>query len=1382
MTSVPKAEHLLKRLRVGVIATLGVAALIATTPGLADLVSVAATTTVDGPIVTEIQGDNTGYDNFEYIELTNPTDTAIDFAADGITLGYDLGSSVKPLATADMANTGATPNIVLQPGQTTVLWLSYNDKKNVDSFAKTEQQFRDAVGLTDTAVPVVRLTGQAGIANGGERGIVVQRGGETLSESYLPLISPAAPGLSTHFALPVDPVTKQLSVWQQSTAGTPGVVDAAQLVDAGSSDGDGDGDDNGGDNGSEDGGDNGEQPATDATPGFDPVADPNAQGPALQITEVLPDSSNVGGSDGYEFIEVYNSSSEPVNFADYVLTYLIPIDYDTNTTETLWPSTKRDVTIAPASTLVLWVKNSANQALTAADFNAKFGTNLAADQNLLEIQSAGMANGSMRGLALRTNTGETITRAYYNMSIGQGIKDPVADQGLQYTRGTDSIRPDVQRILDNSAATPGQVSQDQVGTSLVVPAADTAQPTIENITPASTDGSTDLTLSAHITDNVQVRTVELTYRNNVDNTDQTLQLRRGDGDVYSTTIAAGDLTGKSSIDYTFAATDGTTERAQVSGTVAIDRGVTGPVSLSVNDGQVVSGTVPVVASGDAGNPTITIDGQAQQTTPSLPSEPTFLFETTNTDVFFRNGVKVGTGDTRDVLNIFDEGTYSNVETISTPVPLSYIERGQPLTMSIWAGTKAWPDIDLNENNDDFMVQNLRLVLPDGRTLRAPEWSNPDEVIQMGDSTGKHDYVDATFTIDAAAFSGAGLSWQTTSLAPGAHSITARSGDAETTARVIVDSQAPSVTPTVTSERSTADGHHGDITLDAQIDDGTGDVAGVSSDAVVASLDGASITLPHQTSTLDLVPGQHTLTVKATDAAGNASDQTTTFTTVDETPSEAALSVGPTAALNADGSATVDLSAVSTDPTGDDLTINFNEGAALELGTEVHVASGQTNDAAGTDRSQAVALSDDDLAALASTDGVGTASTGTDGLPYQLFTIDVPAGVTSGQVRALWQGTSNPNAQVTLFAQRADASGGDQVDRRYTPADDTGAAFELSGYVDVSTHAVDGKVTLLVQHSDGWSGADLSARDSDVEAYNADATDRSDYDFTLAWESDTQYYNEDLSDNYKYQTDIHQFLLDQRENLNLKYLFHTGDIVDDFDQEYEWRNADNAYKMLEQDADGNPLPYADRLPYGVLAGNHDVGHKSDSYTNFSNWFGADRFAGSPWLGGDYEDNRGHYDLFSAGGIDFMTVSMGWDPGTDEIAWMNKVIAEHPERTVIINLHEYMLTTGGLGPIPQRIMDEVVATNPNVSMVFSGHYHDAYTRQDQFDDDGDGVNDRTVTSMLFDYQGLEQGGLGYLRLLHFDNQSQTMQVRTYSPSLDDFDSDEASLAGADGQLQY
>lgn len=115
-------------------------------------------------------------------------------------------------------------------------------------------------------------------------------------------------------------------------------------------------------------------------------------------------------------------------------------------------------------------------------------------------------------------------------------------------------------------------------------------------------------------------------------------------------------------------------------------------------------------------------------------------------------------------------------------------------------------------------------------------------------------------------------------------------------------------------------------------------------------------------------------------------------------------------------------------------------------------------------------------------------------------------------------------------------------------------------------------------------------------------------------------------------------------------------------------------------------------------------------------------------------------------------------------MNEVLAQYPSAWRSSTSTTYVLITGGLEPIPQRIQDEVLATNPNVSMVMSGHYHDAYTRYDSFDEDGDGVEDRAVTQMLFDYQGLPEGGQGFLRLLQFDNEEEETRVRTYSPSLE------------------
>lgn len=37
--------------------------------------------------------------------------------------------------------------------------------------------------------------------------------------------------------------------------------------------------------------------------------------PSLVITEILPDSANVDGSDAYEFIELYNNSNQDINLS-----------------------------------------------------------------------------------------------------------------------------------------------------------------------------------------------------------------------------------------------------------------------------------------------------------------------------------------------------------------------------------------------------------------------------------------------------------------------------------------------------------------------------------------------------------------------------------------------------------------------------------------------------------------------------------------------------------------------------------------------------------------------------------------------------------------------------------------------------------------------------------------------------------------------------------------------------------------------------------------------------------------------------------------------------------------------------------------------------------
>ena len=223
----------------------------------------------------------------------------------------------------------------------------------------------------------------------------------------------------------------------------------------------------------------------------------------------------------------------------------------------------------------------------------------------------------------------------------------------------------------------------------------------------------------------------------------------------------------------------------------------------------------------------------------------------------------------------------------------------------------------------------------------------------------------------------------------------------------------------------------------------------------------------------------------------------------------------------------------------------------------------------------------------------------------------------------------------------------------------GEQMTLTSDIDIVDHVIDGKVRVMVQNGEGYTPTQYA---EGVKGENANSnendTPREDYDFTFAIESDTQYYNEDYDGNpdqdvdgsYQYQLDIHNWVLNNRERMNIQYMFHDGDIIDDEPLIPEWENADDAYKKLDDAG----------MPYGVLAGNHDVGHLSGDYTNFSKYFGAWRYENNPWYGESYKDNRGHYDLITVDGIDFIMVYMGWGVGDEEIAWMNDVLAQYPER--------------------------------------------------------------------------------------------------------------------------
>lgn len=270
-----------------------------------------------------------------------------------------------------------------------------------------------------------------------------------------------------------------------------------------------------------------------------------------------------------------------------------------------------------------------------------------------------------------------------------------------------------------------------------------------------------------------------------------------------------------------------------------------------------------------------------------------------------------------------------------------------------------------------------------------------------------------------------------------------------------------------------------------------------------------------------------------------------------------------------------------------------------------------------------------------------------------------------------------------------------------------------------------------------------------------------FDYTFAWTTDPQNLVK-----LRPQLHIHtiQWLADNQEALNLKYVMNTGDLVDESHVEKQWKDSDTAQDLLDNAG----------IPNGVLAGNHDT--SNGTYARYKEYYGEDRYNQNEWYGGSYQDNFGHYDRISVDGTDFLFVYMSYqhdyqnngDLVSDQIAWMNEVLAAHPHHNAVLLFHDYMEYARNLGrsDIGDRLFAEVVYPNENVFMVLCGHALGTW-RQDTV------IGDRTVHEILFNYQAMEIPGgnavegrynrdmWGMIRLMQMDVANNKIHFRTFSP---------------------
>lgn len=1332
-------------------------------------------------LITELVPDSTNVtgvssDAYEFVELYNNTTRAISLSE--YKLIYRYTNSATADAVWELPSTAVIP-----PLGNVVLWImnGVNNELKADDF--NANYHTTLVENTN----LFRIDGGGGMANGGQRKIVIaSKTGKEIAEAFYENDAQTVADKGIFYQYPVDG-TNQMKLFSAGvTAATPGTVEAALLPEhpapavnqlpviqhtapaSGSIDNDltvqatitdpdsdavtasllykvGDAADytslpmTAGENNvfsasipKEAFTDSQLQYYIQANDGIDTVKS-NAYSVTIElgnvdfsklsplmVTEIVPDSTNVGTADGYEFIEIYNNTDKTVNFKNYKMQYRYTASGPD--ADVVWPTDSEDLLIPSKKTLVFWVINSQNKQKTVADFNANYGTNLVEGTDIVKIYSDGMANGGGRGIVIATNTKTEISAVYYDTDA-----ETVANKGIFYKYSPTGSTQMIKYSAGTEAATPGSVAPVQVPQITVKTPVDTTSPTYKDLTNTpEIDKSKNLSIVAEAHDENDVKSVAFYYKSNLDTQYTKRYLAESFADtLYHYTIYSPELIGRDYIEYYYVISDGqneaTSEKYRVNVTGNTDHS---DLRLNVKDGDFLAGTKVLKATAEnapASELHLSIDQNeaTEGTYSAVEQDAYFAFEANGVNYYFKNGVTMGD----EILSIFLDpiNTYT---TLTVPIAAERLKGGSNI-ISIRAGTKASPFDDRpEENKDDFTVRNVRLVFADGTEIFDERYKNRDTVISMGDSAGKFPVMDFNFVIPDELLASKAYALDTTKLTDGDHTVkVSHSQYGEKAAVVKVDNTAPTIATTLQEGKE----YRGAFTIDATTIDA---LSGV--DKVQAWLDETPITIPYATASKDLAGGEHVFKVQATDKVGNVAVKEVTFSVPDENPLKPEL-VSPANGASGTGSNPV-LAVKVKDPTNDKMDVSFYRGFKYD-GANKDGFQGFRN-AADVEPPKEIApageqaMSAEDYALISDADGKYLTDDSTEQFPYQRFQVQLdPSVKDTDQIELSWKGKSLEGRKVSMYVWSPSKQQWISVDYKVAGSTD----FALGAWVTAGEYADNHTLQVMVQD------------ELPVSQEN--------YDFSFAWMSDTQYYSESYPHIYE---DVVNWIADNKEKNKIKYVIHSGDIVDDADQEFQWKRASADMKVLE---DAN-------VPYGVLAGNHDVDHQLGAYDYYWNYFGEDRFKDQPTYGGSLDNNRGHYDLVSSNGNDFIMVYMGWGIRDSDIDWMNEVLAKYPDRKAILNFHEFLLVSGNRAPIADKIFEEVVQKNKNVFAVLSGHYHDSKLLVSELDDNGDGKTDRKVYQMLSDYQGGPEGGQGYIKLLQFDIANSKMYVKTYSPYMDDY----------------
>lgn len=273
-----------------------------------------------------------------------------------------------------------------------------------------------------------------------------------------------------------------------------------------------------------------------------------------------------------------------------------------------------------------------------------------------------------------------------------------------------------------------------------------------------------------------------------------------------------------------------------------------------------------------------------------------------------------------------------------------------------------------------------------------------------------------------------------------------------------------------------------------------------------------------------------------------------------------------------------------------------------------------------------------------------------------------------------------------------------------------------------------------------------------------------------------------------------WVVDQKSERNIGLVLHVGDIVDNNTEE-EWQMAREIMEVLDGE-----------VPYVLATGNHEyTGNARIRETSLNQWFQAqDNPLNDPQQGGILKATmkpgrleNAAYEWTAPDGRSFLIMSLEWGVRDRSLQWANQFLenGDFDNHTGIFLTHAYLYHDNSL--YDWEAYGESQSANPHAygtaasgdtndgrqlwvnlikkhalfEMAFCGHVSGKRSERLRTNDDAEigyrravGDAGNVVHEMLFNAQRQGDAGEGWLRLLEFQPDGQTVIVKTYSPWLD------------------